>query len=92
VEVQGDLPQLSPLIPQELVVRVTGRQPQVVTLRAAGPFSFTVPLATAAPAPGVWEISRHGSSTDSRELSVRLSLVRALTADGRHVVRTLGIA
>ena len=102
VEVQGELPQLAPLVPQELVVRVAGREPQVVSLGAPGPFSFTVQLAADPSAPGVWEISlsprrtfrpdRHGASTDSRELSVRLSRVRALTADGRQVVKTLGAA
>jgi hypothetical protein len=102
VEVQGELPHFAPLIPQELVVRVAGREPQVISLGAAGPFSFTVPLATDRPTAGVWEISlsprrtfrpdRHGLSADSRELSLQLSLVRALTADGRQVVRTLGAA
>jgi glycosyltransferase involved in cell wall biosynthesis len=102
VEVHGELPRCAPLLPQELVVRVAGREPQVVVLRAHGPFSFTVGLGGARPDPEFWEISlsprrtfrpdRHGPSTDSRELSVQLSLVRAVTADGRHVVRTLGAA
>lgn len=100
VEVQGELPQLSPLIPQELVVRVTGGPPQVVVLGQPGPFSFTVGLGPVAS--DFWEVSlvprrtfrpdRHGRSTDSRELSLQLSLVRATTTDGRQTVRKLGLA
>jgi hypothetical protein len=102
VEVQGELPRLAPLIPQELVVRVAGRKRQVVVLGEPGPFSFTVGLPAHAAASDFWEVSlssrrtfrpdRHGVSTDSRELSLQLSLVRTTTTDGRHMVRHLGTA
>jgi len=102
IEVQGELPQFAALIPQELVVRVAGREPQVVVLKEPGPFSFTVGLGADTTASDFWEVSlsarrtfrpdRHGPSTDSRELSLQLSLVRVVTADGRQVVRTMGAA
>jgi hypothetical protein len=101
VDVQGELPGIAPLIPQELVVRVAGRPPQILTLDEPGPFSFTVGLPGTA-ASDFCEISlsprrtfrpdRHGASTDARELSLLLSLVRATTTDGRQTVRKLGMA
>jgi glycosyltransferase involved in cell wall biosynthesis len=101
VEIQGELPGLAPLIPQEIVVRVGGREPQVILLGEPGPFSFTVGLGATPPGTDFWEVrlsprrtfrpDRHGPSTDSRELSLLLSRVRAVTADGREVVRTLGV-
>lgn len=100
VEVRGDLPALAPIVPQELVVRAGGGEPLVISLGSPGPFAFTVkrPGTDA----GIWRIrlsprrtfrpDRHGMSPDSRELSVRLSAVCALTPDGRQVARALGSA
>jgi hypothetical protein len=100
VEVRGDLPALAPVARQELNVRAGGGGRLVLRLGHPGPFAVTVkrPAGEA----GTWRIrlsprrtfrpDRHGISPDSRELSVRLSAVRARTSDGRHVDRALGPA
>ena len=100
IEISGHLPELGVLLPQELAVQVRGQQAQVVVLTASGPFSLSVPLSSNGAAPGAWEVSLtpsrmfcpmvHGLSADSRDLSVQLLRVRALTHDSREIVKTLG--
>ena len=99
-EVQGHLPSLAPIVPQELAVRVGRGEAQIVSLAAAGPFTFTVPLRSNGASPGAWEVSlipdrtfrpmEYGISPDDRELSVQLLRLRARSEDGREIVKALG--
>jgi hypothetical protein len=97
VEVEGDLPALAPIVPQELVVRVDGRAAGAISLAKPGPFAFSVPL-IGANGSVMTEISgfpqrtfrRAGVLEDNREVSLRILTVRACISDGRRVVKTFG--
>jgi glycosyltransferase involved in cell wall biosynthesis len=99
-EVEGHLPGLDPIVPQALAVRVGDQPTQVVSLNAAGPFSFSVPLDSNGGSLGAWRVSltpdrtfspmAYGTSPDSRDLSVQLLRLRARSQDGRQIVKTLG--
>jgi glycosyltransferase involved in cell wall biosynthesis len=100
VEIEGQLSELSFLLPQELAVHLEGRATQVVSITSPGPFRVHVPLPPDGEA-GKWEVSlvpsrtfcplEHGLSADSRDLSVQLTSVKARTRDGREIVKTLGV-
>ncbi len=100
LELEGDLPGFSALVPQRLEVRVGGREPLVASLERPGPFSLTVPLPSDGTPSRGWEVSvvplktfrpkDHGISGDGRDLGVRLRLVRVLMRDGRQVTKMLG--
>jgi len=99
VEIEGSLPGLPYLLPQELVVRVEGREPHVISIRTPGLFRFHVPL-RADGATGKWEVSivpsrtfcprEQDLSADDRDLSVQIVSVRLRTRDGREILKTLG--
>ena len=99
VEVEGDLPALAPIVPQELAIRVDGRAAATISLEKPGPFAFSVPLMRAN-GPVLTEVSlssqrtfcpaKLGVSEDDREVSIRILAVRARTSDGRRVVKTFG--
>jgi len=99
LEIEGSLPGLPYLLPQELVVRVEGREPHVISIRTPGLFRFHVPL-PADGATGKWEVSivpsrtfcpqEQDLSTDDRDLSVQIVSVRLRTRDGREILKTLG--
>ena len=102
VEIEGHLPEIGLLLPQEVAVQVLGQQAQVLVLTTPGPFCVRVPLLPDGASPGAWDVSlrlsrtfcpmAHGLSEDSRDLSVQLLRVRARTHDGREVLKTLGPA
>jgi glycosyltransferase involved in cell wall biosynthesis len=99
VEIEGNLSGLPYLLPQELAVRVEGREPEVISIRNPGPFRVHVPL-PADGETGKWEVSivpsrtfcplEQGLSADDRDLSVQIVSVRVRTRDGREIVKTLG--
>ena len=99
VEIEGSLSGLPYLLPQELAVRVEGRETQLISIRNPGPFRVHVPL-PADEETGKWEVSivpsrtfcplEQGLSADNRDLSVQIVSVRVRTRDGREIVKTLG--
>lgn len=102
IEIEGQLPGITALLPQEVAVQVGGRPARVTSLTTPGPFTLSVALPPDEALPGAWEVSltpsrtfcpmEHGLSADSRDLSVQLLRVRARTEDGREIVKTLGSA
>jgi len=102
VEIEGELPGIPSLLPQELATRVGSQAARVTSLSSPGPFSVSVPLLPDDGFSGVWEVAvtpsrtfcpmDDGLSGDSRHLSVQLQRVRARTRDGREIVKVLGPA
>jgi glycosyltransferase involved in cell wall biosynthesis len=101
IEIEGHLPGLGLLLPQELAVQVRGQQAHVAVLTAPGPFSVSVPLSADGAGSGAWDVSLtpsrtfcpmvHGLSADSRDLSVQLLRVRARTHDSREIIKVFGL-
>jgi len=100
VEIEGERSGIPSLAPQDLAVQVEGQPAHVVSLSAPGPFSVQVQLPPGGALPGAWEVSltstqtfcpsELGLSSDSRDLSVQILLVRARTGDGREIVKAFG--
>lgn len=97
--VEGELPAVGAVCPQELTVEIDRRPVVTVPLGRDGAFTFTVPLVGDG-RDGGWEVAltarrtfqprRAGISPDARRLSVRLARVRLRAADGGETVTVLG--
>jgi len=100
VEVEGEVAGIPLLLPQSVMVEVGGSPAASVSLPAAGPFSFTVPLDGRGAAGGFQEVRlvpdrticprRLGWSDDERDLSLQVRRLTARTRDGREIVKRLG--